>query len=263
MQGSANLNIMFKTARAVGRILLKDFTEIENLQGNVSGAVDFARRSHARVSEKLRTDLLEARKTYGYLASGEEEVMGEDPTRRWLVAPILGPLDFAKGAPHWAMSIALEHKGAIVSAVVHDPVTDEMFFAEKGAGAWLNERRIRAADQTHLSDALVSTAIPAREDAYLPATLRELAQIAPACAGVRGTGTAALDITYVAAGRLDGVWARNYDVAQMAAAQLIAREAGAMIEPIRPIQDPKAEKGMIVAAGGIFPEMAKTIRATE
>lgn len=263
MQGSANLNIMLKVARAAGRILLKDFTEIENLQGHVSGAVSFAQKAHERVSEKLRTELMDARKTYGYLATGTEEIIGEDPTRRWLVAPILGPLNFAKGAPNWGISIALEHKGAVVSALIHDPVTDEMFFSEKGMGAWLNERRIRASDQSHLSDAMVAVPIPARNEVYLPAVLRELAQVAPACAGVRSSGATGMDLAYLAAGRLDGIWARNFDHCDVAGAQLIAREAGAMIEPIRPVQDPKADKGFIAAAGGVFQEFAKTVRSTD
>ncbi len=263
MQGSANLNIMFKVARAAGRILLKDFTEIENLQGHVAGAVEFAQKSHERVSQKLREELTEARKTYGYLATGEEEMIGEDPTRRWLVAPVMGPLNFAKGSPMWGISIALEHKGNVVSAVVHDPVTDEMFFSEKGLGAWLNERRIRASDQTHVSDAVVSAPIPARNEVYLPAVLRELAQVAPACAGVRSSGATGMDVIYLAAGRLDAMWARNFDLCDVAGPQLIAREAGVLFEPIRPNQDPNADKGFIGATGAVFHEFAKTVRATE
>ena len=134
MVGSANLNIMIKAARRAGRGLVKDFREVENLQVSMKGAGDFVSRADIQAEKTLKAELMGARPTYGWLAEegGEEE--GQDPTRRWIVDPLDGTTNFLHGLPHWAVSIALEHKGQIVAGVVFDPAKDEMFFAEKGTG---------------------------------------------------------------------------------------------------------------------------------
>lgn len=141
--GSANLNVMIKAARAAGRSLVKDFREVENLQSSMKGAGDFVSRADLRAQEILENELREARPNYGWLAEeAKEEVIGKDPTRRWIVDPLDGTTNFLHGMPHWAVSIGLEHKGDVVAGVVFDPAKDEMFFAEKGQGAWMNQTRI-------------------------------------------------------------------------------------------------------------------------
>jgi myo-inositol-1(or 4)-monophosphatase len=142
-QASANLNIMIKAARQAARGLLRDFGEVENLQVSSKGPGDFVSRADTRAEETIRGQLTEARPNYGWLGEESTEVKGEDPTRRWIVDPLDGTTNFLHGMPHWAISIALEHKGEMVAAVVYDPVKDEMFTAEKGAGAWMNDRRLR------------------------------------------------------------------------------------------------------------------------
>ena len=128
MAGSANLNVMMKTARKVGRALLKDFTEVEQLQVSAKGPGDFVSRADKRAEETIRTELMVARPSYGFLGEEGTVIEGEDPTRRWIVDPLDGTTNFLHGLPHWAVSIGLEHKGQIVAGVIYDPVKDEMFY---------------------------------------------------------------------------------------------------------------------------------------
>lgn len=262
MQGSANLNIMIKAARKAGRSLVKDFREVENLQVSMKGAGDFVSRADVAAETILREELMGARPTYGWLGeeSGGED--GKDPTRRWIVDPLDGTTNFLHGLPHWAISIALEHKGQIVSGVVYDPAKDEMFYAEKGSGAWLNDsRRLRVSGRGRMIEAIFATGVPFASKRTLPATLQDLARIMPECAGVRRFGSAALDLAYVAAGRYDGYWERELNIWDVAAGALIATEAGALLEPIREGQDPLEDGNLVVANGQIFDRLAELVRA--
>src|SRR6056297_2695088 len=139
MQGSANLNIMIKAARKAGRSLVKDFREVENLQAGSKGPGDFVSRADTAAEAILKEELLGARPNYGWLAEESAEIEGKDPTRRWIVDPLDGTTNSLHGMPHWAVSVALEHKGQIVAAVVFDPAKDELFSAEKGGGSWMND----------------------------------------------------------------------------------------------------------------------------
>lgn len=260
MQSSANLNVMMKAARAAARSLVKDFREIENLQVSSKSAGDFVSRADIAAEKIIRDMLTEARPTYGWLGEESSEVAGEDPTRRWVVDPLDGTTNFLHGLPHFAVSIALEHRGKIVSGVVYDPAKDEMFVAEKGAGAWMNDSRIRVSDRRHMSESLYATGLPFSGRADLPDTLKDLAQLLPACAGVRRWGAAALDLAYVACGRYDGFWERNLKLWDIAAGLIIAREAGAIVEGITPQTTPE-ETGDVLCANSIqFESLAKVIR---
>ena len=158
------------------------------------------------------------------------------------------------------MSIALEHKGQIVAGVIYDPVKDEMFWAEKGGGAWLNESRIRASVRHRLIESIFSTGLPFAGRADLPDTLQDLARLLPACAGVRRFGAASLDLAYVAAGRYEGFWERNLHSWDMAAGLIIAREAGCIVEPLNPSGDILTDGDVIIANEPIFDTFAKVIR---
>ncbi|PYG33090.1 inositol monophosphatase family protein [Pelagimonas varians] len=261
MQGSANLNIMIKAARKAGRSLVKDFREVENLQVSMKGAGDFVSRADIAAEAILKEELLGARPTYGWLAEESEEIAGVDPTRRWIVDPLDGTTNFLHGLPHWAVSIALEHKGQIVAGVIFDPAKDEMFYAEKGTGAWLNDsNRIRVSGRRRMIEGVFATGIPFAAKRTLPATLKDLARLMPECAGVRRFGSAALDLAYVAAGRYDGYWERELNLWDIAAGYLIVKEAGALVEGIRPDQDPLASGSLLCANNDIFSSLAKTIR---
>lgn len=261
MQGSANLNIMIKAARRAGRSLSKDFREVENLQVTAKSAGDFVSRADIAAEAILREDLMEARPNYGWFAEESDEVAGKDPTRRWIVDPLDGTTNFLHGLPHWAISIALEFKGEIVAAVIFDPSKDEMFIAEKGQGAWLNQSRLRVSDRSRMIESIFATGIPWGGKADLPETLQDLARILPNCAGVRRWGSAALDLAYVAAGRYEGFWERGVFPWDIAAGTLIAREAGALIEPLSPGADLMTGGALIAANGAMFDSFAKLVRA--
>lgn len=260
MAGSANLNVMMKTARKVGRALLKDFGEVEQLQVSTKGPGDFVSRADRQAEETIRNELLHARPSYGFLGEEGAEIAGEDPTRRWIVDPLDGTTNFLHGLPHWAVSIALEHKGQAVAGVIYDPVKDEMFYAEKGGGAFLNESRLRVSARHRLIDSVFSTGLPFAGRSDLPETLQDLARLLPTCAGVRRFGAASLDIAYVAAGRYDGFWERRLKPWDMAAGLVIAKEAGAIVESITPDGDMLTDGTVLCANNDIFATFAKVIR---
>ncbi|MGB0660301.1 MAG: inositol monophosphatase family protein [Mangrovicoccus sp.] len=261
MQGSANLNIMMKAARAAGRSLVKDFREVENLQVSSKSAGDFVSRADIAAEEILKNELMGARPSYGWL--GEEsgaEIPGDDPTRRWIVDPLDGTTNFLHGLPHWAVSIALEHKGEIVSGVVFDAAKDEMYFAEKGGGAWMNSQRLRVSNRSAMIESIFATGVPFGGRKYLPATLKDLADLMPQCAGVRRWGAAALDLAYVAAGRYEGYWERGLKPWDVAAGLVIVREAGGLVEPVLKGESILETGGLIACNEPLFEKFAAVIR---
>ncbi len=260
MQGSANLNVMIKAARKAGRSLVKDFREVENLQVSMKGAGDFVSRADIAAEKIIKEELMEARPNYGWLGEEGGGEDGNDPTRRWIVDPLDGTTNFLHGLPHWAVSIALEHKGEVVAGVIFDPAKDEMFFAEKGAGAWMNDQRLRVSGRTQMIEAIFATGLPFGGRSDLPDTLQDLARLMPTCAGVRRWGSAALDMAYVAAGRYDGFWERRLNAWDIAAGLVILREAGAFVESIDPAER-VIESGEVVAANeALFDRFSKIIR---
>lgn len=262
MQGSANLNLMIKAARRAGRSLVKDFREVENLQVSTKGPGDFVSKADHESERLIREELMGGRPTYGWLGEESGAAAGADPTRRWLVDPLDGTTNFLHGLPHWSVSIALEHKGEIISAVVYDPAKDEMFWAEKGSGAWLNDtRRIRVSGRRHLNEAIFATGVPFGAKKTLPATMKDLAKLMPACAGVRRWGSAALDLAYVAAGRFDGYWERELNAWDVAAGILLVKEAGGMVSGLREDQDPLEDGALIAGNEGLFEPLRKILRS--
>lgn len=261
MQGSANLNLMIKAARRAAKSLVKDFREVENLQVSAKGPGDFVSKADREAERLIKEELMGGRPTYGWLGEETGEEPGQDPTRRWIVDPLDGTTNFLHGMPHWAISIALEHKGEIVSAVVYDPAKDEMFWAEKGSGAWLNDsRRIRVSGRRSMAEAVFATGVPFGAKKTLPATLQDLARLMPACAGVRRWGAASLDLAYVAAGRYEGYWERELQPWDIAAGLLLVREAGGMTGPVREGAD-ILEKGAVIAANeALFDSFARVLR---
>lgn len=260
MQGSANLNLMIKAARKAGRSLVKDFREVENLQVSTKGPGDFVSKADREAERLIKEELLGARPTYGWIGEETGVQAGADPTRRWIVDPLDGTTNFLHGMPHWAVSIALEHKGEIVSAVVYDPAKDEMFWAEKGAGCWLNDnRRLRVSGRRALAEAVFASGVPFGAKSTLPATLQDLARLMPACAGLRRWGSASLDLAYVAAGRFDGFWERELNVWDIAAGVLLVKEAGGIVQGLREGTDP-LDGAMIAANDAIFDAFAGVIR---
>ena len=260
MVGSANLNIMVKAARKAGRSLVKDFREVENLQASTKGPGDFVSKADIAAEEIIRKELMEARPTYGWCGEESDDVAGEDPTRRWIVDPLDGTTNFLHGMPHWGISIALEHKGNVVAGVVYDAAKDEMFMAEKGQGAWLNDTRLRVSARHKMIESVFATGLPFGGRRELPDTLKDLGQLLPVTAGVRRWGAAALDMAYVAAGRYEGYWERGLNAWDIAAGIIIVREAGGFVEPIAPDDNILESGSLICANGAVFDGFAKIIR---
>ena len=261
MQGSANLNIMMKAARKAGRSLVKDFREVENLQVTMKGAGDFVSKADIAAENILRDELLGARPSYGWLGEETGEAKGEDPTRRWIVDPLDGTTNFLHGMPHWAISIALEHKGEVVAGVVFDAAKDEMFYAEKGQGAWMNQsQRLRVSGRARMIEGVFATGVPFGTMPGLGESLKDMARLMPQCAGVRRWGAAALDLAYVAAGRFDGYWERGIKPWDVAAGVVLVREAGGFVNPLREGDPLLGGAGLIAANSGLNDPFLKTIR---
>ncbi len=260
MVGSANLNVMMKAARRAGRALAKDFREVENLQVSVKGAGDFVSKADIEAEKIIKEELMGARPTYGWMAEEGGEDEGQDPTRRWIVDPLDGTTNFLHGLPHWAVSIALEHKGQIVAGVVYDPTKDELFFAEKGAGAWMNETRIRVSGRSRMIESIFATGLPFAGRGDLPDTLKDLGRLLPVCAGVRRWGAASLDLAYVAAGRYDGFWERRLKPWDLAAGMVIVKEAGGLVEAMNPAGNVLEDGEIVCANEAIFSGFAKIAR---
>ena len=259
MQGSANLNLMIKAARKAGRSLVKDFREVENLQVSSKGPGDFVSKADREAERIIRDELMGGRPTYGWVGEETGTTEGQDPTRRWIVDPLDGTTNFLHGLPHWAVSIALEHKGEIVAGVIFDAAKDELYWAEKGAGAWMNEARLRVSGRRSMIEAIFATGVPFGGRPALPATLQDLARLMPTCAGVRRWGSAALDLAYVAAGRYDGYWERGINIWDVAAGVILVREAGGFVSGIRDEQDP-LEGSLICGNQNLFEPFRKIIR---
>ncbi len=261
-QASANVNLMIKAARKAARNLLRDFGEVENLQVSSKGPGDFVSRADTKAEETIRGELTEARPNYGWLGEESAEVSGADPTRRWIVDPLDGTTNFLHGLPHWAISIALEHKREIVAAVIYDPVKDEMFVAEKGAGAYLNDRRLRVSGRRDLIEMIFATGIPFGGRADLPRTLRQIARLTPQTAGIRRFGSAALDLAYVAAGRYDGFWEEGLHPWDMAAGLLLVREAGGFVGSIDGATGVFESRSVVAANPAVHEKLMELLRSS-
>ena len=262
MQGSANLNLMIKAARKAGRSLVKDFREVENLQVSSKGPGDFVSKADREAERIVKEELMAGRPSYGWLGEETGETEGADPTRRWIVDPLDGTTNFLHGLPHWAISIALEHKGEIVAGVVFDAAKDELFFAEKGLGAYMNDTRLRVSGRRTMLECIFATGVPFGGRPTLPATLQDLARLMPVCAGVRRWGAAALDLAYVAAGRYDGYWERGLNPWDIAAGLLLVREAGGFTGPIQEGASIFESRGCVAANTHAFETLTSIVRAS-
>src|SRR6201991_4180621 len=223
---SPALNVMVAAARKAGRPLIRDFNELENLQISMKGPADFVTSADKRTERILIEELSRTRPGYGFLGEESGTIEGKDRTR-CIIDPIDGTTNFLHGIPHFAISIGLEREGQLVSAIVYNPATDEMFVAEKGHGAYLNAKRLRVAARKTLASALVATGFPflGDEDAEHARMQAELKTVMPVTAGIRRMGAASLDLAYVAAGRYDAFWERGLAPWGVPAGILTGREA--------------------------------------
>jgi myo-inositol-1(or 4)-monophosphatase len=247
MPASALMNVMLAAARKAGRSLARDFGEVEQLQVSLKGPSNFVSAADHRAEEILHDELIRARPGYGLLMEERGEIEGADRTHRWIVDPLDGTTNFLHGIPIFAISIALEREGELVAGLIFNPATQETFTAEKGKGAYLNDRRrLRVAVRTEMGASVIGTGIPysGRPDHDL--FLKELRAVMAGAAGVRRMGAAALDLAWTAAGRFDGFWERNLRPWDMAAGIVVLREAGAFVSDADG-KERMLDKGSIVA----------------
>jgi myo-inositol-1(or 4)-monophosphatase len=226
MLRSALLNVMTAAARKAGRSLKRDFGEVENLQVSMKGPADFVSAADRRAEDILYAELTKARPGYGFLGEEGGRREGDDKTHTWIVDPLDGTTNFLHGIPQFAISIALEREGVIVAGVIYNPANEELFIAERGKGAFLNDQRLRVAARRRLSEAVVCCGLPHIGRGDLSLFRTELAAVQDKVAGLRRFGAAALDLAWVSAGRFDAFWERDLSPWDMAAGILIVREAG-------------------------------------
>jgi myo-inositol-1(or 4)-monophosphatase len=229
MLHSAVINVMIKAAHRAGRSLKRDLGEVEQLQVSLKGPRNFVTAADKRAEEIVREELAKARPDYGFLGEEGGTHEGSDKTHRWIVDPLDGTTNFLHGIPHFAVSIALERSGTIVAGLVYNPANDDLFVAERGKGAFLNDQRIRVAGRQRLSEAVVACGLPhyGRGDLALGRCEIEAAQ--QHFAGLRRFGAAALDLAWIAAGRFDAYWERDLSPWDMAAGIILVREAGGFV----------------------------------
>jgi len=226
MLQSALMNVMVKAARRAGRSLKRDLGEIEQLQVSLKGPANFVTKADKRAEEMLYDDLAKARPGYGFL--GEEFGMreGTDKSHTWIVDPLDGTTNFLHGIPQFAISIALKRDDLIVAALVYNPANDELYFAERGKGAFMNDQRLRVAGRRQLNECVIACGLPHIGRGDFTLALKEMAALQPKVAGFRRFGAASLDMAAVAAGRFDGYWERNLSPWDIAAGLLLIQEAG-------------------------------------
>jgi myo-inositol-1(or 4)-monophosphatase len=232
LQLSPHMTVMQNAVQKAARRLLRDFAEVEQLQVSIKGPGDFVSQADTRSEQILVEELTKARPGYSFLLEEGGARGSENWTWRWIIDPLDGTTNYLHGVPHWCISVALERRSEtgseIMAGCVYNPVTDEMFWAEKGLGAFLNERRLRVSARREIKDALFATGIPfaAVSAQRRLAFARTLGLLMPVVAGIRRFGAAALDLAWTAAGRYDGYWELGLKPWDMAAGALIVREAG-------------------------------------
>ena len=214
---SANLNIMIKAAEKASKSIIRDFGEVEKLQVSKKGPRDFVTKTDKRVEKILIEELSKTKKNFSFLAEESGNIKNKDKENIWIIDPIDGTTNFLHGIPHFAICIAHQSKGEILSGLIFDPIKDEMFFAEKDKGAFLNNQRLRVSKKNLLDDCLFSSN-------------REGVKFSDL--NMRYTGSAALDLAYVAAGRLDGFFHNKINLWDVAAGEIIVKEAGGTVNDI-------------------------------
>jgi myo-inositol-1(or 4)-monophosphatase len=220
---------MIDAVRKAARGLTRDFGEVAELQVSKKGAGDYVSAADIKAEQVLYEELMRVRPGYGFIGEERGLIEGSDKTHTWIVDPLDGTTNFLHAIPHFAVTAALERDGVIVAGVTYNPISNEMFWAEKGKGAYLNDKRLRVAARRHLDETVLATGIPFIGKPGHAVFLKELHQVSQKVSGVRRFGSAALDLAYVAAGRFDGYWERGLQNWDMAAGTLLVTEAGGKV----------------------------------
>jgi len=258
---SALLKVMSDSARKAARGLNRDFGELAELQVSRKGAADFVSAADIKAEQSIFESLTKARPGYGFLGEERGLIEGTDKTHTWIVDPLDGTTNFLHAIPHFAINIALQREGAVVAAVTYNPVSNELFWAEKGKGAFVNDRRLRVAARQRLDESVLATGIPFLGHGQHARFLKELHQISQRVAGVRRFGAAALDLAWVAAGRMDGFWERDLSAWDLAAGLLLVTEAGGKVTTAEGGDDVLAAGSVCAANLDLHPLILERLRA--
>lgn len=253
-----DLTLALRLAHEAGEILCKHWSKRGQLDVTTKRAGDFVSQADRAAEDHLRRGFALARPNDSWL--GEETGAAGASARRWVVDPLDGTTNFLRGIGHWAVSVALEDGDALTLGVVHDPVRQETFAAQRGAGSTLNGQPISVANTDSLSPALFGTGIPFGGMDHIDDHAADMARLMPHCAGVRRMGAASLDLAYVAAGRLDGFWERRLQHWDIAAGLVLLREAGAQVEGWTSTERPEQTGTVIAATPALFPAFATCLR---
>lgn len=240
MARSALLNVMVNAVLKAGRGLARDFGEVENLQVSMKGPGDFVSAADKRAESVLIAELSKARPGYDFLCEESGAIAGTDHSNRWIIDPLDGTTNFLHGIPIFAISVGLEREGQLYAGVVYNPILNELYVAERGSGAFLNDRRLRVAGRRKLEDSVISVAIPAIGRKEHDQRITETRYLMNKVAGIRRTGSAAMDLAWIASGRYDGYIDHNLAAWDIAGGIVIAREAGAVVTDIDGKGDPLA-----------------------
>ncbi|PBC10795.1 inositol monophosphatase family protein [Mesorhizobium sp. WSM3859] len=260
MARSALLNVMVQAAMKAGRSLSRDFGEVQNLQVSMKGPGDYVSQADRKAEEIVFAELSKARPGYAFLMEERGAVEGEDAQHRWIVDPLDGTTNFLHGIPLFSVSIALERQGQVVAGVVYNPAMDELYTAERGGGAFMNDRRLRVAGRSKLTDAVIGCGVPHLGRGQHGNFLIELRNVMAEVSGVRRLGSAALDLAYVAAGRMDGFWETGLSSWDIAAGILLVREAGGFVSDMDGAQD-MLNNGEVVAGNELIQRaLLKTVK---
>lgn len=246
-----SMSVMVTAARKAARGLQRDFGEVENLQVSLKGPANFVTAADRKAEKVLFEELSKARPGYGFLMEESGVVEGSDKSHRWIIDPLDGTTNFLHGIPMFSISVALEREGQLIAGLVYNPIADEMFIAEKGQGAYLNDRRIRVSVRRDLPQAVVATGIPHIGRPDHEGFLAELKTVMNEVAGMRRMGSAALDLAYVAAGRFDAYWETNLAAWDIAAGIVLVREAGGFVTDMKGRED-MLNTGGIVAGNDML-----------
>lgn len=248
---SALINAMANAARKAQRSLIRDFNEVEHLQVSKKGPADFVSAADRKAEKILQQELAKLRPDFGFIMEEGGRVEAKDGKSYWIIDPLDGTTNFLHGIPHFAISVGVQREDELIAGIVLDVVRDELFWAEKGVGAYVNERRLRVSARRKLTEAVFGTGIPFHGKPGHAAFVKDLTTIMPEVAGIRRMGAAALDLCYVAAGRFDGFWESGLSAWDMAAGIVLVREAGGMVTDLTG-GDQMLSTGGIVAANDVL-----------
>jgi myo-inositol-1(or 4)-monophosphatase len=257
---SAVINVMVKAARRAGRSLKRDLGEIEHLQVSLKGPANFVSLADKRAEEMLYTDLDKARPGYGFLGEEGGKREGSDKSHTWIVDPLDGTTNFLHGIPQFAISIGLKREDTVIAGVIYNPANDELYIAERGKGAFLNDQRLRVAGRRRLDECVIACGLPHIGRGNHELAQQEIAALQTRVAGFRRFGAASLDLAFVAAGRLDGYWERSLNSWDIAAGLIMVREAGGTVSGIQGSDDPLQTGHVVCGNEFVHSELIKVLK---